>query len=360
MAEQKLTLNKRIQCVRLFSITNNISEVRRRIAAEFGPPTPTRKTVARINTLFDVTGSVKDCKRPGRPISVRTEENKERVAEELERSPDKSKSQRRLSAVLGINRSTLRHILTDMKLRPYHPRLIHALTEDDPDRRVEFSEQWLGKLQEDPDLCKHVVWTDEAKFHVSGSVNRHNCVYWRPTNPYVTVEHNHQSPGIMVWGGVTHSGLIGPFFFEGNVTGASYLELLENEVIPVLENREDFDILWWQQDGAPPHYALAVRERLNEWFPERWIGRRGHLEWPPRSPDLTPPDFFLWGYLKDKVYSHSIQNVDHLRDVILHEFNNIPLEMCRKACENVELRLQACIDLEGGQVDHLMENRNAF
>ena len=112
------------------------------------------------------------------------------------------------------------------------------------------------------------------------------------------------------------------------------------------------------EDVAPPHYATVVREWLDETFPGRWIGRCGPIEWPPRSPDLTPPDFFLWGYLKDKVYGHSIANIDELKDVITTEFNAIPVEMCRAACENVALRLQACVDANGGQVDHRMENRS--
>ena len=74
----------------------------------------------------------------------------------------------------------------------------------------------------------------------------------------------------------------------------------------------------------------------------------------PRSHSTR---FFLWGYLKDKVYQHSINSLRELRDIITAEFNAIPLEMCRKACENVALRLQACIDLDGAQVDHSMENR---
>uniref|UniRef100_A0A7R9EPS5 NADH dehydrogenase [ubiquinone] 1 beta subcomplex subunit 5, mitochondrial n=1 Tax=Timema bartmani TaxID=61472 RepID=A0A7R9EPS5_9NEOP len=74
--------------------------------------------------------------------------------------------------------------------------------------------QWLTKLEEDPQLEQCVVWTDGAKFHLSGSVNRHNCVYWRESNPSVVVEYDDKSPGVMVWGGVTYQGVIGPFFFE--------------------------------------------------------------------------------------------------------------------------------------------------
>ena len=81
------------------------------------------------------------------------------------------------------------------------------------------------------------------------------------------------------------------------------------------------------------------------------------MEWPAQSPDITPPDFFLWGYLKDKVYANPIDSVKHLHEVIVQEFNKVPVNMCRKACENVALHLQACVDLGGAQVDQHLENR---
>ena len=67
------------------------------------------------------------------------------------------------------------------------------------------------------------------------------------------------------------------------------------------EKSEDFI---FQQDGAPPHFHFDVRAHLIVNLPGRWIGRDSHnesslLTWPPRSPDLTPCDFFLWGYIKD-------------------------------------------------------------
>ena len=70
------------------------------------------------------------------------------------------------------------------------------------------------------------------------------------------------------------------------------LEMFREEVVPQLQMKPIFDELFFQQDGAPPHYALRVRGYLNGVFPQRWFGRRGSIEWPPRSPDLTPMDFF--------------------------------------------------------------------
>jgi hypothetical protein len=51
--------------------------------------------------------------------------------------------------------------------------------------------------------------------------------------------------------------------------------------------------IWFQQDGAPPHYGVDLRLFLNNILPSRWIGRRGAIEWPVRSPDLSPLNVFL-------------------------------------------------------------------
>ena len=152
-------------------------------------------------------------------------------------------------------------------------------------------------------------------------------------------------------------GLNWAFLFRPECHGRNIPGSATEQLGPLLQARDDFEDSWWQQDGAPPHFALIVPEWVDEWFPRMWIGRRGSIEGPARSPDLTPPDVFLWGYLKDKVYKHAIQNEAHLRQVIIEEFNSIPVEFSRKACENVRLRLQACIDLNGAEVDHHVEKR---
>ncbi|GBL65155.1 hypothetical protein AVEN_136820-1 [Araneus ventricosus] len=64
---------------------------------------------------------------------------------------------------------------------------------------------------------------------------------------------------------------------------------------------------------AFPHWSTIVRDFLNREPPHRWIGSAGQddvplLLWPPRSPNLTPCDFFMWGYVKDRVYIPPIAN----------------------------------------------------
>ena len=85
--------------------------------------------------------------------------------------------------------------------------------------------------------------------------------------------------------------------------------------------------MWLQHDGAPAHFALSVRDVLNERFPCRWIGRGSPtspalLPWPPRSPELTTPDNSLWGIIKGKVAARRCNNED-LRRAVEDAFRTI-------------------------------------
>jgi hypothetical protein len=84
---------------------------------------------------------------------------------------------------------------------------------------------------------------------------------------------------------------VGPYFFDDTITGGSYLEMLHEVLLPKLENSPLYNNteITWQQDRAPPHYSLRVREFLKNSFPEQigWCSTvdcpRPH---PPESCDL--------------------------------------------------------------------------
>lgn len=84
-------------------------------------------------------------------------------------------------------------------------------------------------------------------------------------------------------------------------------------------------------------------------FEDRLIGYRTlPAAWPPRSPDLTPLDFFLWGYLKNEVYQHPISNMAELCDRIRAACRAIPAAMLAKAVRGTVNRAQLCIVADGG------------
>lgn len=161
---------------------------------------------------------------------------------------------------------------------------------------------------------------------------------WGSQRPHFVREHVRDSPKVNVWCCIAYDTLIGPFFFhEQTVTGNVYLDMLENYAYPQLEAFQPNVI--FQQDGAPPHWTLFVRESLDETFPDSWIGRGGPIRWPPRSPDITPCDFFVWGFVKDQVYNLPISNLDELKAKIREAFGKISNEMRHNVWSELEHRL---------------------
>ena len=95
-----------------------------------------------------------------------------------------------------------------------------------------------------------------------------------------------------------------------------------------------------QNDGsAPPHFALTVRSWLDQHFSGRWLGRRGPHEWPPRSPDLTPCDFYLWGYTKEEVYKTKPRTLEDFEIRIQQVLNAIPNDILLKVVRSIPGRL---------------------
>jgi len=95
-----------------------------------------------------------------------------------------------------------------------------------------------------------------------------------------------------------------------------------------------------------------VRPFLDEAFQQRWLGRCGPYVWQARSPDLTPLDFFVWGYLKNEVYKRKPETIQQLKDFICQEAAKIDGEMCQNAIKSFHGRLKHCIDVDGYSVEY--------
>ena len=77
--------------------------------------------------------------------------------------------------------------------------------------------------------------------------------------------------------------------------------------------------MWFQQDGATAHTARQSMALLRGLFGERLISRFSGFNWPSRSQDLTAPDFFLWDYLKERVYVNNPRTIQEHKTKIRHE-----------------------------------------
>jgi len=313
-------------------------------------------TVKRTVDRFQRTGLIKDAPRSGRPKNANNVEKALDVLLTVTDNPHTSVS--RAAQANDISATSVRRILKKHHYHPYKIHLVQELSEDDYDRRVEFCDTMMTRLADNHQFFNWICFSDEATFELNGSVNRQNMRYWADENPHWMRDSHTQYPQkVNVWAGIILNRIIGPFFIEGNINSQNYCNLLRNQVIPAIEDivGDAFHNVWFQQDGAPAHFSLEARNILNNVFTDRWIGRRGTIEWPPRSPDLNPLDFFYWGYLKTKVYETRFENLEELREKIVNVSNSITPDFLTNVIDTFYVRLGYCQVVEGHQFEHLIQ-----
>lgn len=322
-------------------------------------PPINQSTVSRLLKKFEVTGSVKDSPKTGRPRNATGGDKALDILLAVRENP--IQSSRVLAATFDVSHQSIKNLFKREKLHPYKLQLLHELNEDDFDRRAEFCEGMMEICNNNNNFARNILFSDEATFNLNGVVNRHNCRYWSNQNPHWYQEAHTQNPQkVNVWAGIVGGRIVGPFFIHGNLNSEKYLDLLRNHIIPSCrllfpgEYNAIHQQLWFQQDGAPPHFAANVREYLNTQFPGRWIGRRGAIDWPARSPDLNPLDFFLWGYLKSKVYVNRPDNIQDLKQKISNEIRAIPEDFLLNVVEEFRNRLGHCLAENGRHFQQLI------
>ena len=141
------------------------------------------------------------------------------------------------------------------------------------------------------------------------------------------------------------------------VDGQRYLDMLQTKFLP------DYQILstnlpedrYFMQDGARPHIYTPVINFLTSTFGTRTLGEKLNIHWPARSPDVTPCDFFLWGWLKDNLYKrYPIPDRQTLKTHILDILQNeLTVQMCRNACRAVEHRCRELRANGGRHIEHM-------
>ena len=89
------------------------------------------------------------------------------------------------------------------------------------------------------------------------------------------------------------------------------------------------------------------------------IYRFADIAWPDRSPDLTKPDFFLWGFLKDRVFQWRIMTIQEIKEAIFDEFTAIDGDLGRRVYGNFQTSLQQCIDITGGHLPDVIFRKKA-
>ena len=248
-------------------------------------------------------------RRPGsgRPRTARTPANINDVNQLIlsqEERPGTHASQREIGRQLGVAASSINTIIkTDLKLPCFRKFTVEALTPEEKRKRSERAQQLLDRYP-DAAALPRVWFSDESVFTINKRVNTQNDrVYGR--QPTITrkevsperIEVSTRTHGarVMVGGSISAMGKTSLVFIDSSVrlNQVDYRRILEEEYFPDI--REKCGQNWtFQQDGAPCHTAHSVVNFLQESCPQ-FIEPEA---WPPKSPDLNPLDFFVWGELE--------------------------------------------------------------
>lgn len=357
---EKYSINQRVLIVKTFyQNQSSITVTMRKLREIFGRNNvPTKRTIYRVVNDFEERGSVGDRPKHGPQRTARSAENITAAQESVQNNP--STSIRRRAQELGLQRTSLATILhKDLHLFPFKIQLTQELLPQDHLRRRTYAKRMLQLAHDNPDFHEKIIMSDEAHFHLNGYVNKQNSRFWAMENPQII----HQSPlhplKVTVWCAIWSGGIIGPYFFENEngvtvtVNGERYRDMIENFLTPQLHALGLIN-MWYQQDGATSHTARITMELLRDLFPQQVISKNGDVDWPPRSPDLTAPDFFLWGYLKSKAYANKPETLEQLKQNIRDEINEIPREMCENVMKNVLKRARICEANRGGHLSDIV------
>ncbi|GFX44309.1 DUF4817 domain-containing protein [Trichonephila clavipes] len=195
-----------------------------------------------------------------------------------------------------------------------------AIHQNDCQARRRFVEWAQNEIVVVPDFHKRILFSDEAHFWLNGYVNKQNCRIWSEANPQVYVETPLHPEKLTVW-----------------------CALWSGAVVPTR----------W---GATCHTARATIDLLKDTFGDRLISRFRPVNWPPRSCDLTPLDYFLWSYVKPLVYADKSQTLDHLEDNIRRVIADIRPQMLEKVIENRTSRLDYIRASHGSHMPEIIFN----
>ncbi|GFV62749.1 uncharacterized protein TNCV_3101221 [Trichonephila clavipes] len=175
-----------------------------------------------------------------------------------------------------------------------------AIHQNDHQARRRFIEWAQNEIAVIPDFHKRILFSDEEHFWLNGYVNKQICLIWSEANPQMYVETTLHPEKLTVW-----------------------CALWAAAVVPTRRRNT----------------AHATINLLKDTFGDRLISRFGPVNWPPRSCDLTPLDYFLWGYVKSLFYADKPQTLDHLEDNIRRVIADILPQMLEKVIENWTSRL---------------------
>lgn len=336
---------KRLQIVTLRASKHSFSVISKRTKIKLS-------TVKAVYNKYRFAHIIGDRHRGGRP-TILTVEDRAQLVEKVESK--EITTTRELAEYcaehLGkvVSYQTVGRVLRNANLRSLRKIPKPLLTEEHKFNRLQFAQLYTQWSEDD---WKHVIFSDETKI-VSIPLHHGTRVWTTPTeglNPDLVVPRVHsEGVNIMIWACITFYGLHNVVSIEGHLTGESYVDILNEHLLPVISGYFHDQEYFFQQDNSSIHTSNVVKNFFNAQEIQT-------IQWPAYSPDLNIIENF-WVILKrrinqeDRAYNKE-QLWNNISASMEDLWNEKTTSMIQNLFKSMPRRLQAVIEANGGHTKY--------
>ena len=307
-----------------------------------------RGTVSKVMTAFEKEGKTSSAKHKSGRQSKLSERDR-RTLNRIVRNDRRSTAHK---ITTELNEHLQNPVSTKTVRRELHKGGFHGkvairkplLSQTNVSKRLEWC---LAHRNWSLEQWKSVIFSDESSFSLFPTSGR---VYvWRqPKEAFdsdclqPTVKHGGGS--VMIWGAISWKSTGPMISLHGKINSRDYLQVLSDQVHPMVQALFPDGNAIFQDDNAPIHTARIVKE----WHEEH-CNEVDHLAWPAQSPDLNIIEH-LWSVLEIQV-RHRFpppSSLKELEGILTEEWLAIPLETIHKLYESIPRRIEAVIAAKGG------------
>lgn len=299
--------------------------------------------VRKICMKYEEYGQVENIEGRGRKRKTTVRYDK-LIIREAKKKPTVSSREIAETLNLSVSTKTIRRRLNESGLLSRLQRKKPFISEKNKAKRIKFAKEHLNKGL---DFWENILWSDESKFELFGTKGRKRV--WRKpgealkgSNLKTTIKHGGGS--VMVWGCFSSAGVGEIALITGKMTGAIYVDLLQNNLQKSVHKLGLSRRYVFQQDNDPKHTSSIAKN----FFKEKKLRV---LEWPPQSPDLNPIEN-LWSIVDNKLKITERTNKNSFFRMLCNEWNKIDVQTTKKLVESMPRRLKAVLDAKGGSTKY--------
>ena len=331
----------------------NATQIHEELIAAYGDDYVSYPTiVCWLRAFFAGRESLEDNPRSGRPITAGTQDNIDAVKDLVDEDPHISIDN--IATIVDISRGSVHTILEQhLRLRKISSRWVpHELTQEQRQRRVNICTENLAKFESGAWRLCDVITGDETWVYHRKIESKQRSKAWvaHGESPPTVVRRQMNEKKTMF---VVFFTTTGPLLVHEVPSGLSINGIYYRDecLKPLLKNlskkrpASGTNGVKLHHDNARPHVKNIVFDYLRE----EKIKLMAH---PPYSPDLAPSDFWLFGYLKDRLGSYP--DAASLSKAITKELNAVPIEEYRKTFAKWIERMKLCIEHQGNYFEHLL------